>query len=270
MGIVLLTNNSNRGQALAHLMLRAGLDLKLVVVENAGLRPIKEDPAPALVRTMLGPSYRWLRSRIRLSSEDRKALEFEQRSIEKAELMVNQHIKALGVFGRPQNVEYLEVPKLNSNFAVDAVVKASPDLCVVLGTSILRLRMIAIPRIGTINAHTSMLPEYRGARSEFWQCYNRDLKDVGVTLHFIDNGVDTGSILFQKKQPVQGNADPNMLRAHNTLAILENYVPVIKQVLNGDIEPEMQRSSTTPAYRFRDITEEKRIRLYTRLLRTHG
>ena len=38
MSVVLLTNNSNRGQALAHLIQRAGLDLKLVVVEDASLR----------------------------------------------------------------------------------------------------------------------------------------------------------------------------------------------------------------------------------------
>jgi hypothetical protein len=39
MGIVLITNNSNRGQALAHLIQRAGLDLKLVVVENPNSVP---------------------------------------------------------------------------------------------------------------------------------------------------------------------------------------------------------------------------------------
>ncbi|MDP6908001.1 MAG: formyltransferase family protein, partial [Flavobacteriales bacterium] len=240
MKVVLLVNNSNRGQALAHLIHRAGLNLKLVVVENASLLKTEEKSALSYVKQTLGPSYRLLRSIIKLSSKDRRALRYEGESMRNAEAKVNKYIEGLGVNGRPENIEYLEVPSLNSSIAVNAVVKAEPDLCVVMGTSILRSRMISIPKIGTINAHTSILPEYRGARSEFWQCYNQDYRNVGVTLHFIDKGVDTGNILFQKKQDVGENPDPNMLRANNTFAILENYVPIIEKVLKGEIEPKKQ------------------------------
>ncbi|MBL4586297.1 MAG: hypothetical protein JKX84_04460 [Flavobacteriales bacterium] len=270
MKIVLLTNNSNRGQTLAHLMLRAGLNLKLVVVEDGSINSVQEKGVLSLARQILGPTYRLLKKYVKFSSEDRKALKFEEESITKAEITVNQYIQNLGVTGRPTEIEYLEVSTLNSAMAVNTVVKAKPDLCVVLGTSILRSRMISIPKIGTINAHTSILPEYRGSRSEFWQCYNQDYKNVGVTLHFIDKGVDTGNILFQKKQDVDENPDPNVLRMNNTFAILQNYVAVIQQVLLGDIEPKKQGKCTTPTYRFRDITEKKRIKLYKRLLRPNG
>ncbi len=270
MKVVLLTNNSNRGKALAHLMLRAGIGLQLVVVENADLQPRRQKWVVSLIRALFGPMYRFLRSRLKLSADDRRALQLEERLIAEADRSVNRYIEELGVTGRPTEVPYAEVPKLNSAEALNAVKDAAPDLCVVLGTSILRARMIAIPRIGTINAHTSILPEYRGARSEFWQCYNQDLGHVGVTLHFIDEKVDTGNVLFQKRQEAGGNSDPNQLRLNNTIAILENYVPVIRQVLSGDIRPKEQGPGTTPTYRFRDITEEKRIRLYKRLLRANG
>jgi len=252
-------------------MLREGLDLQLVVVEDARLNPSTEKPLLALALKVIGPTYRFLRSRFQLSSEDRKALKYEQQLAVAAEQKANDFIaNDLGVIGRPKNVEYLTVSKLNSAVAVNAVVKAAPDLCVVLGTSIIRSRLISIPKIGTINAHTSILPEYRGARSEFWQCYNQHYQNVGVTLHFIDKGVDTGNILFQKKQEASKNADPNDLRANNTFAILENYVPTIQKVLNGEIKPKKQGNCTTPAYRSRDISEKKRIQLYKRLLRKNG
>lgn len=266
MSVVLLTNNSNRGQALAHLIVRAGLDLKLVVVEDPSLRESTGNPAVKFLRTNFSRSYRFLKKMILMSSEDRNALEYEEQSIISANDLVDEYIRELGVIGRPDGVDYLETPKLNKATVVTAVTKAEPDVCVVLGTSIIKERLISIPKIGTINAHTSILPEYRGSRSEFWQCYNNDYSNVGVTLHLIDTGVDTGSILFQKKQEVGANPDPNMLRANNTLAMLENYVPVLRSVLEGTAKPTVQGPCTTPTYRYRDITPEKRLTVYKRIL----
>lgn len=266
MGVVLLTNNSNRGQALAHLIVRAGLDLKLVVVEDPSLREPKGNPFVRFLRLNLGKPYRWIKHTFLTSSEDKKALKYELESQEMANAVVNDYILGLGVEGRPEGVEYLETPKLNEATVVTAVKRAEPDVCVVLGTSIIRERLISIPKIGTINAHTSILPEYRGSRSEFWQCYNNDYSNVGMTLHLIDKGVDTGNILFQKRQEVSANPDPNMLRAKNTLATLQNYVPVITSVLDGSAKPAVQGPCTTPTYRFRDITLEKRLSVYKRIL----
>jgi folate-dependent phosphoribosylglycinamide formyltransferase PurN len=266
MSVVLLTNNSNRGQALAHLIIREGLDLKLVVVEDPALKQTSGGSQGAAVRKLLGPSYRWLRSMVKLSNAERQALRYEEESIAKANKLVDDFISELGVNGRPNGIEYLETPSLNEATVVTAVKNAQPDVCVVLGTSIIRQRIIDIPKMGMINAHTSILPEYRGSRSEFWQCYNEDYRNVGITLHFVDKGVDTGKILFQLRQDVGINPDPNLLRANNTLATLKNYVPVIRSVLEGTANPTVQGQGTTPTYKFRDITEEKRIKLYQRFV----
>lgn len=266
MSVVLLTNNSNRGQALAHLIVKAGLDLRLVVVEDATLRESSEGKIISILRKTIGPLYRWIKNMVSLSKEDREALKYEEESMAKANKMVDDHIHKLGVLGRPIGIEYLETPSLNEATVVTAIKNAEPDVCVVLGTSIIKERLISIPKIGMINAHTSILPEYRGSRSEFWQCFNEDYRNVGITLHFIDKGVDTGKILFQKQQEVGENPDPNMLRAKNTLATLENYVPVIQSVLNGTATPTAQGQGATPTYKFRDITLDKRLKLYKRIL----
>ncbi len=270
MGIVLITNNSDRGQALAHLIKRAGLELKLVVVENPGLAPSSKETMLQKLRTALGPIYRKIKALIKLNSKQRAALRYEETSIKRAEDHVKQFIAELNVNGRPEGIDYLETPSLNEATVVTAISKVSPDLCVVMGTSIIKPRIIAIPKLGTINAHTSLLPEYRGSRSEFWQCYNQNYDHAGVTLHLIDKGVDTGSILFQQKQEVNGMPDPNMMRAENTKTVLLNYVHVIRSVLDGTARPQIQGPCTTPTYRFRDMTEEKRIKLYSRLMNSRS
>jgi methionyl-tRNA formyltransferase len=266
MGVVLFTNDSNRGQALAHLIVRAGIDLTLVVVENPSLREPRSNPFVQFLRLNLVKPYRWIKHTFLTKPEDKKALNYEVQSLQIANAVVDDYILALGVKGRPEGVDYLETPKLNEATVITAVKRAKPDVCVVLGTSILKKTLISIPKIGTINAHTSILPEYRGSKSEFWQCYNNDYSNVGMTLHLIDKGVDTGNILFQKKQEVKDNPDPNMLRAINTLATLKNYVPVLKHVLDGLANPTVQGPCTTPTYRFRDITLEKRLTVYKRIL----
>jgi methionyl-tRNA formyltransferase len=207
-----------------------------------------------------------MKNLIQLSAIERAALKYEEESIARANTRVDDYIASLGVNGRPDGVDYLETASLNEATVITAITQAKPDVCAVLGTSIIKPRLISIPKLGMINAHTSILPEYRGARSEFWQCYNKDFRNVGITLHFIDAGVDTGKILFQKKQEVGENPDPNELRANNTLATLQNYVPTIEAVLNGTIEPKDQGQGATPTYRFKDITQEKRLKLYKRLV----
>jgi folate-dependent phosphoribosylglycinamide formyltransferase PurN len=268
MGIVLITNNSDRGQALAHLIQRSGLNLKLVVVEDPGLVPGSQGLILHRIRAILGPTYRMLRAFLKLNSAQRAALRYEEESIKRAEAVVKRFIADLNVHGRPEGIDYLETPSLNEATVVTAISKLEPDLCVVMGTSIIKPRIIAIPKLGTINAHTSLLPEYRGSRSEFWQCYNQNYDHAGVTLHLIDKGVDTGSILFQQKQAVNGMPDPNMMRAENTKTVLLNYVSVIRSVLDGTARPQIQGPCTTPTYRFRDITEDKRIKLYSRILKS--
>ena len=76
-----------------------------------------------------------------------------------------------------------------------------PDLvCVASLTHLLRPEVLAIPRLGFINLHPSLLPRYHGPFPWFWQYHDFRL-ELGATVHEIDCGQDTGRILRQ--QPVQ-------------------------------------------------------------------
>lgn len=64
---------------------------------------------------------------------------------------------------------------------------------------ILKEALIKIPKIGCLNFHPSYLPYNRGKHPNFWSL----VEDVpfGVSLHFVDTGIDSGSIAFQKIVP---------------------------------------------------------------------
>ena len=70
-----------------------------------------------------------------------------------------------------------------------------PDWLLVCGAPILSERILSIPRVGTVNVHFGIAPEYRGQDSLFWTLYRRDYEKIGFTLHEVDAGIDTGPIL---------------------------------------------------------------------------
>ena len=57
--------------------------------------------------------------------------------------------------------------------------------------------MLALPRHGFLNLHPSLLPAYRGPHPLFW-CFRQGETKTGVTLHFMDEGFDTGDIVLQE------------------------------------------------------------------------
>ena len=60
--------------------------------------------------------------------------------------------------------------------------------------------------LGAINLHPSLLPKYRGRAPLNWAILNGE-KMLGLTAHWIDNGVDTGDIILQKSFHLHQNQD---------------------------------------------------------------
>jgi folate-dependent phosphoribosylglycinamide formyltransferase PurN len=71
---------------------------------------------------------------------------------------------------------------------VDVLLHQSPE--------ILRGDVLRAPSIGVLNRHLSTLPAYRGAWPVFWQFVN-DEPQLGITIHLVDEGIDTGAVLAQ-------------------------------------------------------------------------
>ncbi|MFL9627877.1 methionyl-tRNA formyltransferase [Aeromonas jandaei] len=87
-----------------------------------------------------------------------------------------------------------------------------PDLIVVFSMSqLLRREIFTIPPHGAINMHPSYLPDYRGPNPDFWQYYYMEM-NPGVTIHYIDEGEDTGDIIFKKREYIAlGTKSPERL-----------------------------------------------------------
>lgn len=88
--------------------------------------------------------------------------------------------------------ESLDDPRLLKHLEAEKYVMAIQG-----GTGILKAHLINVFALGIINAHPGRLPMYRGCSAPEWQIYEG--VDVYCTLHLIDQGVDTGPIIQEKK-----------------------------------------------------------------------
>src|SRR5271155_2644542 len=75
----------------------------------------------------------------------------------------------------------------------------SPDLIVFTGGNILRKPLLDVPRLGALNVHLGLLPEIRGMSSPEWSLLKG--VPVGITIHYMDAGIDTGPILWRYEFP---------------------------------------------------------------------
>ena len=82
--------------------------------------------------------------------------------------------------------------------ATEAMLRhAAPDLVVVSGAPILRSNIYGLPRLGTVNLHFGISPAYRGMHTLLLPWQRRDYEHLGATLHCIDEGIDSGPVLFR-------------------------------------------------------------------------
>ena len=89
-------------------------------------------------------------------------------------------------------------PKTVTQDVIEKIVELNPDIIFSLYyRRILPKEIINLPRMGCINIHPSALPNYRGPVPTAWAIENGE-KDFGITLHYMDEGIDTGDILYQE------------------------------------------------------------------------
>ncbi len=151
---------------------------------------------------------------------------------------------------------------LNGARAIELLRSVNADLGVVLGTRILKRALFSVPRRGCINLHKGRVPDYRGMPPGFWELY--DGCDVaGVTVHFVDDGLDTGDIVGASEIPIHPKETPESLRAKLDVEGARLLVSTIEQIQQG-AETRRPQPKTGHKPRTRP-TRAQTLELYRRL-----
>ena len=129
------------------------------------------------------------------------------------------------------DIDFYVSENVNSGDFLEKIKKHKSDIFVSMSfDQILKKELFSHPRLGTINCHAGKLPFYRGRNVLNWALIN-DEKEFGITVHYIDEGVDTGDILLQQTYPIndQDNYGTLLKKAHSECAtILYEAIKLIK------------------------------------------
>ena len=109
-------------------------------------------------------------------------------------------LKHLGVAPElPPAVPIVDIPhwRINAEATTALVASYAPHLLVVFGAPLLARTIHALPARGSLNVHLGIAPHYRGEHTLFWPLVRGDTDRIGVTIHRIDDGIDSGQILAQ-------------------------------------------------------------------------
>jgi methionyl-tRNA formyltransferase len=114
-------------------------------------------------------------------------------------------------FSIKYKIDYLFPVNINSKDFIETVKKYDSDLFVSMSfNQIFRSEILIIPKLGIINCHAGKLPFYRGRNIINWAIIN-DEKEFGITVHYVDEGIDTGDIILQRTYPISDNDNYNSL-----------------------------------------------------------
>lgn len=116
----------------------------------------------------------------------------------KSPLRVHRLMAAL----RSHGIQWFKIDDVNDRRFLERLRQSTPDLVLsILTVQRFGQDLLGIPRIGCINVHLGQLPEYRGLHTSFWSLYNGE-RESGVSIHFMNNRLDGGPIIAQKRFPL--------------------------------------------------------------------
>jgi len=105
-------------------------------------------------------------------------------------------------FALEHNLPILQPEKLKSPDFLAQLKEIDADLFVVVAFRMLPKEVWAMPRLGTINLHAALLPDYRGAAPINHAIINGET-ETGITTFYIDEDIDTGKIIMQEKCAIE-------------------------------------------------------------------
>lgn len=127
---------------------------------------------------------------------------------------------------------------------------------------LLRPEVFTAPRLGCLNFHPSLLPHGRGKHPNFWAL--REGTPFGVSLQFIDAGVDSGAVAFQQELPVSWEDTGGTLHQRAREAVVALFKANFARILRGDIPREAQAPGVGSFHRARELEPASEVQLDAR------
>lgn len=165
-------------------------------------------------------------------------------------------------------IERLLVPSLSSSEAAAAVRSQDTDVLINAGGGLFRRRLLTAPKRGLLNAHMARLPDLRGVDVLEWSVLLGI--PLGVTVHWIDGGIDTGGILQFSPLSAQAGDTLASLRERAVLLSASAVADQVARIESGEPPGSEPADESTLAKQFFALHPRLRERAASRLDGQHA
>ncbi|HEY5371579.1 MAG TPA: formyl transferase [Hanamia sp.] len=159
----------------------------------------------------------------------------------------------------------ISVKSVNDKTTMALLQKFNPELVIVNGTRIISDEVLKSITARFINIHAGITPKYRNVHGAYWAIVNNDLDNCGVTVHLVDKGIDTGSIIYQQRI---GVTDKDNFSTYPLLQLADGIVLLKKAITdifdnklvfkNGTRESKIWHHPTIWQYVYQRIAHDKK------------
>lgn len=142
------------------------------------------------------------------------------------------HMSAVKQFAMKHKIPVLQPEKLRDPQFLGALQDLRADVFAVVAFRMLPEQVISIPRLGAVNLHASLLPDYRGA-APIQHALLQGETVTGVTTFFIRHAIDTGDIIFRQEIPIHPDEDAGQLHDRLMIAGAKLLVKTMEALESG-------------------------------------
>jgi folate-dependent phosphoribosylglycinamide formyltransferase PurN len=239
---LILCGSSPRHVYVANRLCRASTPV--AIVQERGMTWTSAKIRKALKPGTLGRKIgRWLRDRRRYAGGGEARFFFgdSQPTLHRADLL-------------------MEASNINDATVVELAEHLQPDVIAVFGTSLIRGPLLRMGRLGIFNLHGGLSPQYRGADCTFWALYNGEPEMVGCTLHRIDAGIDTGTLIAHVCPEVREGDGELTLFWRGVRDSAEAYAELLQRLELGEcLGRKQQEKGTLYQVRQRGLRQEREL-----------
>jgi methionyl-tRNA formyltransferase len=140
-------------------------------------------------------------------------------------------------------IPVLQPEKLKDQNVIDQLAALQADLFIVVAYGrIIPESILKLARLGTVNVHPSLLPKYRGP-SPIQSAIVSGETETGVSIMLLDEQMDHGPILAQKKIDISGGETPETLREKAVAVATPVLIESLKKFAAGELIPKPQDDS---------------------------
>tara|TARA_B100001287_G_scaffold191398_1_gene161703 strand:- start:14378 stop:15151 length:774 start_codon:yes stop_codon:yes gene_type:complete len=124
--------------------------------------------------------------------------------------------------GTPNEPNFVEMLR---DLNIDVIINQSQN--------IIKPKLLSVPKLGIINRHNALLPKNRGRLTPFWVLKNNE-KTTGVSIHFVEEGLDSGDIIVQEHYKIDESDSFNSLVEKNYILASKLILIALDKLENGD------------------------------------